>query len=158
MNRTEIVVLLTLAAAFDYRKVGDADVEAWYLALDDIALDDAKQAVVAHYRETRERLMPSDVRQIVRDKVAAEKRANRQPPPALALTSRFEPDEVRGLKLARGQAMMAEVLGPLAAKLAEGRRDRERQAAQVWDELRQVTAGPDWPEQDAPAAIEGGAA
>lgn len=158
MNRAEIVVLLTFAGTYDYRKVGDADVEAWHLALDDLALDDAKKAVVAHYREQTDRLMPAHVRHIVRDMVAAEKRAQRERPPALALTSRFEPDEVRALKLERGQAVMAEVLGPIMARLAEGRRDRELQAERAWDELRQITAGPDWPAPDEPRAIEDGAA
>lgn len=160
MNRLDVIKLLTEIAAYDYRRVnfGDMEIEAWFRALDDLAYDDASAAVVSFYRESKDSIMPADVRHIVRDKVAAEKRAARERPPALELTSRFEPDEVRGLQLARGHAMMADVLGPIVAKLAEGRRDRERTAAAAWDELRQITPGPDWDEPELPRAIEGGAA
>lgn len=66
MTPAQTAELLTIVAAYDRRTLGDADVLAWSLALDDVDLADAKRAVVAHYRESRVFLMPSDVRALVR--------------------------------------------------------------------------------------------
>lgn len=66
MTPEEVIDLLTLMVAFDRRTVGEADVEAWHMAVGDLPFDDAKVAVVKHYRESREWLMPADVRRAVR--------------------------------------------------------------------------------------------
>jgi hypothetical protein len=66
MNRPEAATLLALCSAYDRRTVGDSDVMAWADALDDIRLADATEAVKGHYRNSREWLMPSDVRAAVR--------------------------------------------------------------------------------------------
>lgn len=61
MTPAETAKLLRAAAAYDRRTVGEADVAAWHLAVRDLPLDDALTAVVDHYRESRDFLMPSDV-------------------------------------------------------------------------------------------------
>lgn len=86
MNPSEAAELLGVAATFDRRTVGESDAVAWAAALHDITLDDAKRAVVEHYRESREWIMPADVRRRV--KAAREARMARHavppPPPELA--------------------------------------------------------------------------
>lgn len=58
----EVVDLLTLIQVYDRRTVGKADVAAWLLIVDDLPFADAQAAVLAHYRESREWIMPADVR------------------------------------------------------------------------------------------------
>lgn len=80
MTDDEVVDLLTLIASFDRRTVGDTDVDAWSLTVGDLPFDDAKVAVVKHYRESREWLMPADVRRAVR--AIREERIKVRPLPA----------------------------------------------------------------------------
>ncbi|WP_045740886.1 hypothetical protein [Actinoplanes rectilineatus] len=141
MDRAEVVLLLTLAGTFDYRKVGDADVEAWHLALDDIPLDDAKAAVVRHYRESRERLMPADVRQGVKA-IRAERR-RLEPSDARALPSKFEDDMNRQVRMSAGAATVREVLAAIGAHLES----QSPPPVSAMDQLRAITAGPDWDEE-----------
>lgn len=61
MSPAEIIDLLSLAAAYDQRTVGQGDVAAWHQALYKLDLDEAQAAVVAHYQGNRERIMPADV-------------------------------------------------------------------------------------------------
>jgi hypothetical protein len=62
VTRSEIARLLAVIAAFDRRTVGDADVLAWHDVLGDLDFTDADTAAKAHYRDSREFLMPADVR------------------------------------------------------------------------------------------------
>ena len=80
MKPSEAAVVLATAAAFDRREVGELDAEAWHAAfaaagLADLALEDARAAVVAHYAQTRQWLMPSDVvgycKRVRRDRLKA---------------------------------------------------------------------------------------
>lgn len=80
MTDDEVVDLLTLMASFDRRTVGDADVDAWLMAVGDLPFDDAKVAVVKHYRESTEWLMPAAVRRAVR--AIREERIKVRPLPA----------------------------------------------------------------------------
>ncbi|WP_084965278.1 hypothetical protein [Thermoactinospora rubra] len=66
MTPPEAAVLLGVCAAYDRRTVGEADAIAWAQALDDITLDEARAAVIQHYRESRDWIMPADVRTLVR--------------------------------------------------------------------------------------------
>lgn len=71
MSPEEIIDLLSVITAYDHRTVGDGDVEAWRLALDDphvpnMGLEECVDAVVLHYRDTREWIMPSNVIQCVK--------------------------------------------------------------------------------------------
>lgn len=63
--------ILAIAAAFDNRTVGDADLLAWFQVVGHIAVDEAQDAIVAHYSESRERVMPHDVLSRVRKVRAA---------------------------------------------------------------------------------------
>ncbi|AVH58407.1 MULTISPECIES: zinc finger domain-containing protein [Streptomyces] len=64
MTPAEAAELLTLAAAFDRRTVGEADARAWAAALNSTPLDDdARAAVARHYAETDKWLTPAHVRQ-----------------------------------------------------------------------------------------------
>lgn len=141
MNKSEVVLLLTFAATYDHRKTGEADVEAWYLALDDLPFDDAKAAIVAHYREQTDRIMPAHVRKGVR--AIRDERRRLKPSEALQLPSRFEDDEDRTDRARRGSAQVQTVL----AELAQRMQDRsENIPDQAMKELREITDGPAWAE------------
>ena len=66
MTDEEVIDLLTFMASFDRRTVGRADVAAWKLAIGDLSFSDSQQAVLEHYRESREFAMPSDIRDRVK--------------------------------------------------------------------------------------------
>lgn len=66
MTPAEVGLLLSLAASYDEREVGDAQVVAWFAAIQDLDFGDAEAAVVAHYQESRFKVMPADVRQRVK--------------------------------------------------------------------------------------------
>lgn len=74
MTLEETIDLLALAAAFDRRNIGESDTVAWHAALGDIPFADAQTAVIDHYREHREFIMPADVwtrvKAVRRDRIA----------------------------------------------------------------------------------------
>jgi hypothetical protein len=61
MTPTEAAALLTICAAYDNRKPDPDAAKAWAMALDGYRFEDCREAVVAHYRASREWIMPSDV-------------------------------------------------------------------------------------------------
>lgn len=61
MNPAEAATLLGIAAAFDNRKPDPDAAQAWAIALGDMRFEDARDAIVAHYRASSEWLMPSKV-------------------------------------------------------------------------------------------------
>jgi hypothetical protein len=65
VTRNEVIDLLTLIASFDRRTAGKTDVAAWQATVGDLAWPDAQAAVVEHYRESTEWLMPAHIRQRV---------------------------------------------------------------------------------------------
>lgn len=140
MDKSEVVLLLAFAGTYDYRKVGDADIEAWHLAVGDLDFEDAKAAVVAHYRNTADRMMPFHVRQGV--KVIREERKRQEKHEVRELPSRFEPDMNRQVRMEAGAATAREVLARITAHLEE----RTPAPLSALDELRAITAGPDWAE------------
>jgi hypothetical protein len=66
MTIDETVDLLTTCAAYDRRTIGKTDAVAWHAVVGDLPFDMAQQAVFAHYSESREWIMPADVRTRVR--------------------------------------------------------------------------------------------
>ena len=76
MTIEEVIDLLAVAAAFDQRTIGEADAVAWHAAIGDLDFADARAAVIGHYRESRDRVMPADVFKRVkaarRDRLARE--------------------------------------------------------------------------------------
>lgn len=86
MNRTEAASLLTLAAAYDQRTIGEADALAWFEILGDLRVQDAQQAIKEHYKREARRVMPVDVidgvKRIRKDRLDR----NRLPEPPSELT------------------------------------------------------------------------
>lgn len=70
MTPAETAEALAMAAAFDRRTVGRADVAAWHAVLGDLAATDVRDAIAGHYRDSRDWLMPADIR----DRVKATRR------------------------------------------------------------------------------------
>jgi hypothetical protein len=58
----ETIDLLSVAAAFDRRTTGESDVIAWHAAVGDLDFADSRTAVIAHYQQSRDWVMPADVR------------------------------------------------------------------------------------------------
>lgn len=67
MTPSQVAELLSVAAAFDQRTIGEFDIGAWHAAIGDLDFDDARASLVAHYRDRRDRVMPADIRQRVID-------------------------------------------------------------------------------------------
>jgi len=61
MNRAQVAGLLSFAAAFDKRTIGDADILAWHEVLDGLDFDTARDAVKRWYAGHREPIMPADI-------------------------------------------------------------------------------------------------
>ncbi|MBO2461650.1 hypothetical protein [Actinomadura violacea] len=114
--------VLQYAAAFDQRKVGEADITAWSLAVGDMREDALTEAVVAYYCETgtdertgrRPFIMPADV--IKRVKAAREAAIAHDVQNAIAPITRTEANGfIAELRARTGQA--AEVRRPPACDL-----------------------------------------
>lgn len=65
MNAAEAGMLLGTCAAIDQRTTGEADALAWQMALSDLDFADCELAVIAHYSESEQRIMPVHVRRRV---------------------------------------------------------------------------------------------
>ncbi|QAX92801.1 hypothetical protein SEA_AUSTINTATIOUS_40 [Streptomyces phage Austintatious] len=103
MTPADAAELLTLAAAFDRRTVGEADARAWAAALHSMPLDDdARAAVARHYGETDRWLTPAHVRQ-QRARIRAE-RVN-----AATIVYDGIPGETGAESIARRRALLAAV-------------------------------------------------
>ena len=78
LTRDQVVSLLQVAAAYDNRNLGQANIHAWHDAADRErwAFDDAVMAIKAHYAESTDYLLPAHVTQRIRGK--------RQEPPRAA--------------------------------------------------------------------------
>lgn len=67
MNAEQAGQVLAKCASYDRRKTGDADTIAWLQVLGDLAYDDCIAAVIAHYSETADWIMPAHIRQRVKE-------------------------------------------------------------------------------------------
>lgn len=81
MTLDETIDLLSVAAAYDLRKLGESDSIAWHAAIGDLGFEDSRAAVIAHYRETTDRIMPAHVRQRVMEVRDARLKATEIPEP-----------------------------------------------------------------------------
>jgi hypothetical protein len=130
MTSDEVWDLLELIASIDRRKVGLTDRQVWEGLIGDLSADDAQAAVVAHYRESREWIMPADVRTRVkamrRERLAHE--IVPAPPHEIAdQPGRFRETlraEVR--KIADGKALPRAIAGPV----------REDEPPETWAQAR----------------------
>lgn len=66
MKPSEAAMLLGVASAYDRRTVGQADAEAWAAALGGLDLNDCRQAIIDHYADSTEWLMPAHIKRAVR--------------------------------------------------------------------------------------------
>ena len=89
MTPLETSRVLAKAAIYDKRIVGEGDVLAWWEACGDLEYVDALQAVILHYRDGSDWLMPANLRFWAAQ--AKRERLRGQRSEALALPSRFEP-------------------------------------------------------------------
>jgi len=108
MTPDDTVDLLTECATYDQRTVGETDVRAWYKAIGHLDRDDALAAVARHYGRTRERIMPADIAQLVRE-IRIERQA-RQPHESRALPGACEDDTDRRDRGKRGATLCRKVL------------------------------------------------
>ena len=69
MTPAEAQMLLGIAASFDNRKPNEEAAIAWSAVLGDYDYTECRDAVVDHYRESREWIMPADVVSRVRHKI-----------------------------------------------------------------------------------------
>lgn len=118
MTPADAAELLTLAAAFDRRTVGEADARAWAAALNFMPLDDdARAAVARHYAETSDWLTPAHVRQ-QRHKIRAERVA------ATTVVYDGRPGETGAESIARRRALLTAIadgrVAPQSAAQAVG--------------------------------------
>lgn len=72
MTLSETADLLSIAAAIDKRTLGESDVRAWQMVLDDVPFEAAREALRAHYRETTKHAMPADIVRRVKPKTGYE--------------------------------------------------------------------------------------
>jgi hypothetical protein len=80
MTLEETIDLLGTCAGFDQRTIGRTDAVAWHTVLGDLPLNDSQTAVIAYYRDNRERIMPADIRKRVL--AIRRERLEHSPPPA----------------------------------------------------------------------------
>lgn len=73
MNADEMAQVLAKAALFDRRTGGEAEIAAWLEVAGDLDVQDALEAVGAHYRTSTDWLMPSILRERVYE-IHAERR------------------------------------------------------------------------------------
>jgi hypothetical protein len=88
MTDDEVIDLLTLAAGYDRRTVGDADVEAWsaIALLNGWTFAVARRALVEHFNSSNKPIMPADINTIIsaqRKAISARFTENVSPPKEL---------------------------------------------------------------------------
>jgi hypothetical protein len=95
VNRDEARVLLTMRAAFEPNStVDEADLSAWSIVLDDIALTDATTVLRDHYRESTFPVRPADIVERVR-RLRAQRRRAWETAGGEVPVPPVDPDEVR---------------------------------------------------------------
>lgn len=68
MTDEEVGKLLGMCAAFDNRNVDDSVAYAWSCVVGDLPYAECEEAVISHYSQSREWIMPADVRTRVKRK------------------------------------------------------------------------------------------
>lgn len=98
MDAGEVGKILGLMATYDHRKIAETDIAAWSLIIGKLPYADAKDAVLAHYAQTDQRMMPSHVVQFVKRR-QDDQRARVEPGKSMAQTMEddipdADPDDV----------------------------------------------------------------
>lgn len=130
MKKSEAALILAAAAARDLRRVGEADVLAWHEDLEDVTYPEAREALKRYYRDHTERVMPAHIRQFVR--IIRDEQRRKSAHEVRALPSRFEDDNVRDKRVARGAELCREVL----AAALKPKPEEEPQELTPSDEIR----------------------
>lgn len=102
MNLTETAVLLNGIALYDNRDVDVELAQVWHAHLADVPFTDAAAAVRAHFDQSKDWIMPSDVKNLIR-----QQRANRLANTALVYDG--DPDETPAQYLANIRARIAAI-------------------------------------------------
>lgn len=131
MELAEVALVLTKAAAYDRRTVGEADARAWHEVLGDVELVDALAAVARHYRDSTDWLMPAHLRRLAAQCRDQRQRIEGARAEVLALPSRYEDDDDRAVRVKRGMAGLRPVLEAIQARLA-AKRAEERGEVTGW--------------------------
>ena len=130
MTSDEVWDLLELIASIDRRKVGLTDRQIWEGLIGDLSAADAQAAVIAHYRESREWIMPADVR--TRVKALRRDRLSREIVPAPPSEVTDEPGRYRAelnaevRKIADGLSIPKAICEPV----------REDEPPETWAQAR----------------------
>ena len=141
MNATEASELVALMALYDNRKASDPDIVAWLKVIGDLDYADCETAVLAHYRETRERIMPADVR--IRVKALRRERLSREIVPAPPAEVTDEPGRYKAAleegihKIADGLSIPRAIAGPV----------REDEPPETWAQARAKFTAPLTPQE-----------
>lgn len=99
MTPEEAGKLLGMCAAYDNRNVDDSALYAWFRVVGDLPYAECEQAVIAHYTDSREWIMPADVRKRVKRKQYEEEDRNR-------IRELLDPVAYRGEVAAADEAFM----------------------------------------------------
>jgi hypothetical protein len=132
----ETIDLLAVAAAFDRRTVGEADAMAWQAAIGGLDFGDSRAAIVAHYQDTRDWIMPADIRKRV--KAARRDRLERAIATAPDAELTDEPGRYKAAlaaeirKIAAGRSLPKAIGGPV----------REDDPPPTWAEARAAMGEP----------------
>ena len=116
MNAEETGRLLAKCASYDRRKIGEAEVIAWLQALGDLDYRDCEAAVVGHYTDSTDWLMPAHVRKRV--KAMRDARIARSIPAAPPAELADDPGRYRAelkaqiRRIADGRSMNRAIEGP----------------------------------------------
>lgn len=136
MRIDETAEVLTKIAAYDRRKLGQADVRAWHAVISDVEKDDAMAAVERWYAEETDWMMPAHLRRIVRDIVRERASAAAKWAPGQYGIPKAEPmPEISG-PIAEGELTpeVRNLLASVRAMLPEGSRDALMPRTVAWEQ------------------------
>lgn len=126
MTPEETGRLLGLCASYDNRNVDDSALYAWFRAVGDLPFADCETAVIAHYRESREWIMPADVRTRV-------KRAQRDAADHGRIRELLDPDAYRAQVKAADDAFMRKLAARTGSLSVKGVPEADYAGAETAD-------------------------
>jgi hypothetical protein len=126
MNAEETSRLLARCASYDRRKIGEADVLAWLQVLGDLRFADCDAAVIGHYTDSTDWIMPAHVRRRVLEIRNQRLSVTEIPPPPRELLN--DPDGYQA------------ALHAAAAAIADGRDPERAMQAVASQRLRELEA------------------
>jgi hypothetical protein len=126
MTAEETAKLLAACATYDHRKIGALDVVAWHRIIGDLPFADCETAVLAHYADSTDWIMPAHVRRRVLEIRNQRLSATEIPPPPRELLS--DPDGYQA------------ALHAAAVAIADGRDPERAMQAVASARLRELEA------------------